>query len=160
MTKPRGTSNYSAAEKERLLSVVAECLPRAKSEWKLVAAAYNSSKGERWIDRTSVSLKRKFTSMHTASRKRKGRALTSSEKSALEIRRKIMSRSCAARSRGGVGSASGQPEDADASVHKKRVKLDVVAVAHNCRAQGAVVRTATALYRLHQCRNRLVPMQW
>ncbi|KAG3091323.1 hypothetical protein PI125_g17462 [Phytophthora idaei] len=57
MTKSEGTTNYKEAEQQLLLSVVADQLPLQKIEWNHVAAAYNTRKDAKWIDRTSTSLK-------------------------------------------------------------------------------------------------------
>ncbi|KAG3061779.1 hypothetical protein PI124_g12789 [Phytophthora idaei] len=77
MTKSEGTTNYKEAEQQLLLSVVGDRLPRQKIEWNHVAAAYNTRKDAKWIDRTS--LKRKFTDLYSAARKRKASSMSSLE---------------------------------------------------------------------------------
>ncbi|KAG7387443.1 hypothetical protein PHYPSEUDO_014091 [Phytophthora pseudosyringae] len=85
MTKSEGTTNYKYAEQQLLLSVVADHLPRRKIEWNHVTAAYNTRKDAKWIDRSSTSLKRKFTNLYSAARKRKASSMSSVERAALSL---------------------------------------------------------------------------
>ncbi|KAG7392740.1 hypothetical protein PHYPSEUDO_014227 [Phytophthora pseudosyringae] len=96
ITKSEGTTNYKYAEQQLLLSVVADHMPRQKIEWNHVAAAYNTRKDAKWIDRSSTSLKRKFTNLYSAARKRKASSMSSMERAALSLRHKIVDRSKAA----------------------------------------------------------------
>lgn len=68
MTKPRGVRNYTEAERQRLLDIIAARLPVHQDEWAAVATAYNASSDLNWRSRDAASLKRKFTALYVSAR--------------------------------------------------------------------------------------------
>ncbi|KAG6954285.1 hypothetical protein JG687_00011880 [Phytophthora cactorum] len=47
MTKRKGLANYSQSEQRRLVRIIRDALATCKSEWEVVATAYNTDRSQR-----------------------------------------------------------------------------------------------------------------
>ncbi|KAE9307474.1 hypothetical protein PF001_g11594 [Phytophthora fragariae] len=63
MVKHSGSTNYTAADIDRLLSLIEQALPLGKDEWERLAASFNANRTRGAPERDFESLRRKFKSV-------------------------------------------------------------------------------------------------
>ncbi|EGZ12820.1 hypothetical protein PHYSODRAFT_511197, partial [Phytophthora sojae] len=65
MPKHSGTTNYSTADVDRLLTLVKKMLPLGRDEWERLAMTYNANRPRGSPERDFESLRRKFKVLHS-----------------------------------------------------------------------------------------------
>ncbi|KAE8985489.1 hypothetical protein PR001_g22875 [Phytophthora rubi] len=65
MVKHSGSTNYTAADIDRLLSLIEQALPLGKDEWERLAASFNANRTRGAPERDFESLRRKFKVLYS-----------------------------------------------------------------------------------------------